>query len=447
MLDSRHVDMLHGSLWDKILIVAIPLAITGFMQQLFNAIDIAMLGQLVSSEAMAAVGSDAPIIAMMISLFLGIAIGVNVTIASYIGKGDDRKVRKAVHTSLVLALICGSLLVILGELAVDSILYWLAVPLEISDMAGTYLRVFFLGVPTLLLYNFEAAILRSIGDTRTALAALFIGGVIKVLLNMLFLMVFHFSVLGVAISTAISPCISAIFLLIYLKRSDLNIRVRFDEIGINGEVLKHMLYIGVPAGIQGMVFALSNVVVQTALNSLGTDVLAATAASFNLEFLGVIVFSSFTQVTSTFVSQNYGARQLDRCKRVTKICMFQAVLATIISSGLVMVFQVPLLKVFNADETILSYGYIRLLYICLPCFIQTILEILAGAMRGYGNSISPAIISLVGICGTRILYVLTIFPKSPTLETLVQVFPISWLVTVLFMAIAYNRYMKTLKEF
>ena len=148
MLDSRHVDMLHGSLWDKILIVAIPLAITGFMQQLFNAIDIAMLGQLVSSEAMAAVGSDAPIIAMMISLFLGIAIGVNVTIASYIGKGDDRKVRKAVHTSLVLALICGSLLVILGEMAVDSILYWLAVPLEISDMAGTYLRVFFLGVPT-----------------------------------------------------------------------------------------------------------------------------------------------------------------------------------------------------------------------------------------------------------------------------------------------------------
>lgn len=445
MLDTRHVDMLHGSLWDKILIVAIPLAITGFVQQLFNAIDIAMLGQLVSSDAMAAVGSDAPIIAMLISLFLGIGIGVNVTIAGYIGKADDYKVRKAVHTSLVLALICGILLVIIGELSVRSILDWLAVPNEIFDMAGTYLRVFFLGVPTLLLYNFEAAILRSIGDTRTALVALFIGGVIKVLLNILFLVVFHFSVLGVAVSTALSPCVSAILLFMYLKRSDLIIHVRFNELGIDGEVLKRMLYIGVPAGIQGMVFALSNVVVQAALNSLGTEVLAATAASFNLEFLGVIVFSSFTQVTSTFVSQNYGARQLDRCIKATKICMFQGVLATIISSVLVMAFQVQLLGIFNADEAILAYGYIRLLYICLPCFIQTILEILAGAMRGYGNSISPAIISLVGICGTRILYVLMVFPTSPTLETLVQVFPISWAVTALFMAIVYSRFLKTLQ--
>jgi len=159
------------------------------------------------------------------------------------------------------------------------------------------------------------------------------------------------------------------------------------------------------------------------------------------------VFSSFTQVTSTFVSQNYGARQLERCIKATKICMLQAVLATIISSGLVMTFQVPLLEIFHADATILEYGHIRLLYICLPCFIQTILEILAGAMRGYGNSIAPAIISLVGICGTRILYVLTIFPMQPTLETLVQVFPISWTVTVLFMTIAYNRFMKTLQEF
>lgn len=442
MFTSRQVDMLHGSLWDKIFIVALPLAITGIMQQFFNAADIAMIGQFVGKEAMAAVGSNSAIISTMISLFIGISLGVNVTIAGFIGKHNEQGVHMAVHSSLIVAFFSGIVMVLLGEIFVRPMLHLLQVPAEIFEMAVTYLRVFFLGMPAFFVYNFEASIFRSLGDTQTPLMGLVVAGVVKILLNLLFLLVFHMSVLGVGIATAIAPCISSALLFFLLRRTKTVIRIRLDEFRINKAVLKRILRIGVPAGIQGMVFSLSNVVIQFAINSLGPVVMAASAAAFNIEIMAYFVMNAFGQVSSTFIGQNYGARQLDRCKKITRICMIQDLIATILMPVFILYFCEPLLGIFNGDAAVLAYGSIRLFYVLAPEFINTIIEVLSGAMRGYGNSFIPAIVALVGICGTRITYVYTYFPLHPTFETLMQVFPISWAVTSAVLIVAYLKFMK-----
>jgi putative MATE family efflux protein len=446
MASSRHVDMLHGSLWDKILIVALPLALTGIMQQLFNAADIAMIGQFVGKEAMAAVGSNSPIISTTISLFIGISLGVNVVIAGFIGKHNEKGVHLAVHTSLVLAFFCGIFMTVLGEITVRPLLQLLQVPADIFEMAVTYLRVFFLGVPAFFLYNFESSIFRSLGDTRTPLLGLVIAGIIKVILNLIFLLIFHLSVLGVGIATAIAPCVSSMILFVILRRSNSIIRIRIDEFRINRAVLKRILRIGVPAGIQGMVFSLSNLVIQSAINSLGAVVMAASAAAFNIEILAYFVVNAFGQVTSTFIGQNYGARQMERCKEITRICMIQDMIATCVMSVGILYFSDSLLGIFNGDAAVIAYGGIRLFYVLAPEFINTILEILSGALRGYGNSLIPALIALVGICGTRIAYVYLYFPLEPTMETLMKVFPISWAVTAAVLIFAYFKFVKNLAD-
>jgi putative MATE family efflux protein len=440
MTNSRNVDMLHGTLWDKILIVALPLALTGILQQLFNAADIAMIGQFVGKDAMAAVGSNSPIISTMLSLFIGISLGVNVVIAGFIGKHNEKGVHMAVHTSLVVALFSGIMMTAVGEMAVRPLLHLLQVPADIFEMAVTYLRAFFLGIPAFFVYNFEASIFRSLGDTRTPLIGLVIAGVAKVILNLIFLLILDMSVLGVGIATAISPCISSVLLFYILRHSHNVIRIRTDEFRINWAVLKRILRIGVPAGIQGMVFSLSNLVIQSAINSLGAAVMAASAAAFNIEILAYFVMNAFGQVTSTFIGQNYGARNLDRCKQIARICMFQSISVNVILSGLIIYFCEPLLRIFNSDAEVIAYGSIRVIYIIAPGFLNTILEILSGIMRGYGNSLIPAIVALLGICGARIIYVYTIFMMDPTMETLMKVFPLSWFITDVVLAVAYFKF-------
>ncbi|MCH4166151.1 MAG: MATE family efflux transporter [Megasphaera sp.] len=444
MASSRNIDMLHGSLWDKILIVALPLALTGIMQQLFNAADIAMIGQFVGKEAMAAVGSNSSIITTLISLFIGISLGVNVVIAGFIGKHNETGVHMAVHTSLLIAFFCGIIMVCIGEAILRPILHFLQVPGEIFEMAVTYMRVFFLGMPAFFVYNFESSIFRSIGDTQTPLLGLVIAGIAKVLMNLFFLLVLHWSVLGVGIATAISPCISALLLFYLLCHSNAVIRIRFNEFRINTAVLKRILRIGVPAGIQGMVFALSNLVIQSAINSLGPIVMAASAAAFNIEIMAYFVINAFGQVSSTFISQNYGARNIDRCKQVTRICMIQDVIVSILIAIVILHFSTPLLGLFNGDAAVIAYGSIRLFYVLAPEFINTVLEILSGAMRGYGNSLLPAMVILLGICGTRVTYVYAFFPMDPTFDTLMKVFPISWTITAIVLIFAYHKFVKHL---
>lgn len=292
--------MLHGSLWDKILIVALPFALTGIMQQLFMAADIAMLGQLVGKEAMAAVGSNSSIIATTLSLFIGISLGANVVIAGFIGQRNEKGVHDAVHTAVLVALICGLVMTVIGELITRPLLVALAVPAELLDMAVMYLRIYLLGMPVILLYNFESSIFRSQGDTRTPLICLVISGLVKVVLNLAFILQLGMTVDGVATGTVIANLISSSLLFYFLRRSKSTIAVHMQDFRIDKKILKRMLQIGVPAGLQGMVFSLSNICIQSAINSLGADVMAASAAAFNIEIFAYFIINAFGQVCTTF---------------------------------------------------------------------------------------------------------------------------------------------------
>ena len=312
MMGTRNMDMLHGSFWDKLIIFSMPLALTGVLQQLFNAADVAVLGQCVGKNAMAAVGNNISVIGLLVNLFLGLSLGANVVIARFIGAKKPGQVGTAVQTSFLLALLTGVGLAVFGELMAGPIIRWLEVPIDVREMAETYLRVYLLGLPVIGVYNFEAAILRARGDTKTPLIALAVASVINIILNLLFVEV-GWGVAGVAAATDIANVISAGMLLLALVRSDDIIHLELRGLRLDSKLLKDIVAIGLPAGIQGMVFSLSNILIQAAINSLGPDAMAASAAAFTIEVNVYCVLSAFAQATTTFVSQNYGAGNLPRC--------------------------------------------------------------------------------------------------------------------------------------
>lgn len=441
---ARKMNMLQGSLWDKILIVALPFALTGMMQQFFNALDIAMLGQFVGKEAMAAVGSNSSVLATTLSLFIGISLGANVVIASFIGKKDTASVHKSVHTAILVSLLCGISMTVVGEVITNQLLNFLSVPLEIRGMAEMYLRIYFLGLPVIFLYNFESAIFRSQGDTRTPLYCLIAGGIIKAFLNLFFILQLGMSAEGVAIGTIVANTISSGLLFYFLRRSKTEIRVRMHEFAIDKPLLVQILKIGLPAGLQNMVFSLSNLCIQSAINSLGPDVMAASAAAFNIEIFTYFIINAFGQVCTTFTSQNYGARLLSRCKRVFKLCLAMDSIVAVAGGVLTIVFADQLLRLFNSDAAVISIGYVRLFYIQAFCLVEVVLEIVSGAMRGYGNSLIPAVITLFGICGTRVTWVYTVFANHPTFDCLMTVFPLSWFVTSIVLSAAYIWFLRHL---
>ena len=442
---DRQVNMLSGSLWDKILIVALPFAMTGIMQQLFNAADTAMLGQFVGKEAMAAVGSNVPIIASVLSLFIGISLGANVVIARCIGEGNRDGIHRAVHTAILVALISGVIMAVLGEIATVPLLRLLGVPDEIFGMASTYLWIYLLGMPVILLYNFESAIFRSHGDTRTPLYCLVASGIIKFFLNLFFIFVLDLYVVAVAMGTIIANTISSGSLFYFLCRSKTELRIRFSEFQIDWNMLRSTLRIGCPAGMQGMVFGLSNICIQSAINSLGADVMAASVAAFNLEIFTFFIINAFGQVCTTFVSQNYGARNLHRCKQVMKWCLFQDVLISSICCALLVYFAIPLLHIFNSDSTVIALGYIRMKYVAGLEVMNAFIEVISGAMRGFGSSLIPALITLVCICGVRVVYVYTVFVWESTFDVLMMAFPVSWFVTIPVLCLAYYFFIKQVR--
>ena len=431
------LDMLHGSLWDKVLLFAIPLACTGILQQLFNAADVAVIGRFAGKTAMAAVGSNSPIIGLSVNLFIGISLGANVVIATFTGQKRWRDIHRAVHTAVVVSVVCGLIVTLVGELAAAPLLRLLAVPDEVMDMALLYLRVYLAGMPVILLYNFESAIFRSQGDTRTPLICLTISGFLNVGLNLFFVVRCGMTVEGVALATVISNAVSGLLLFLVLLRSKSEIRVRIPELRIDPKLLGAMLRIGMPAGLQGAVFSLSNILVQSAINSLGQDVMAGSAAAFNVEILAFFLINSFGQATTTFVGQNHGARQQDRCRRVTRITLGMGIGAAVFFAVCTLPFSHPLLSLFNTDPAIIATGALRLRFIILPESVNVVMEVMSGNMRGYGRSLVPALITLAGVCGVRITWVLTVFPAHPTFPTLLACYPISWVVTAGALVVAY----------
>ena len=443
--NSRDIDMLHGSLWDKIIVFALPLALTGVMQQLLNAADVLTLGQFVGKNAMAAVGNNISTVGLIVSLMMGLSLGANVVIAQNIGANKIDRAQSAVSTAFVLAGICGIFFCILAEFLVAPIFYFLEVPQSVVDMAEAYLRIFLLGLPAISFYNFQAAIFRSKGDTRTPLMALASASGVNILLNLIFVLQFDWGVAGVAAATVIANVVSALILFRILLREDGIIKLHLNALIVDREELFEIIRIGLPAGIQGMVFSLSNLLIQAAINSLGADAMAASAAAFTIEINVFCVVNGFGQAATTFVGQNYGAGNLPRCKRVTWVSMGLSALFMQTLCCFILFFAEEVLSLFNEDPEVIRLGVIRLWYIVAPEMINVAMEGLSGALRGYGISLTPAIITLICVCGVRVAWVFTAFAKIPTYATLMAVYPISWLITTIILIAAYFYHMRRLK--
>lgn len=428
-IKKKPIEMLDGSMWDKILRYALPVAATGILGQLFNASDIAIVGNFADEahqvSAVAAVGANGPVIGLMLNIFIGISLGANVVIANAIGRGDKDTVTRAVHTSIVAAFLGGVIMAILGEIFAVPLMAALNVPDEVLPFATRYMRIYLVGMPVILLYNFQAAIFRSVGDTKTPLIALAFSGVLNVLLNLFFVVVVHMTVEGVAIATVIANVVSSTLLLRKLMCSEGYIHVDLKKLGIDWGILGRILRIGIPAGLQSAVFSAANIVMQSAINSLGKVVMAANSAAFNVEIMVFYVLNSFGQACTTFVGQNYGAGKMDRCKKALKLCIVEAVLATGLAALIVLPSSSFLLSLFNGDPEVIRIGLIRIKYIFMGFIFSTFYDTMSGYMRGFGLSLIPALLTITAVCGTRITWIYTVFPKYPSFETIMTIFPIS----------------------
>ena len=422
--------MLHGSIAPKVLRFALPIALTGILQQMFNAADVAVVGQFASKYAMAAVGSSSPIINVCIALFTGLALGSNIVIARFTGQGDREGVRRSVQTTFTLALLCGVLLTVFCELIAGPILRSVHVPDNIFPMALKYLRIYFGGLLFTLLYNFEAAMFRSQGDSRTPLICLVVSGVINVALNLFFVLVLGMDVDGVALATVIATVISSGLMLFFLLRHPGQIRLSLKQLRLDKEILSTIVRIGVPTGIQGMLYSFSNVQIQAAINTLGADVMAGSAAAFNIEIFCFYLVEAFGQACTTFTSQNYGANNPRRCKAIFWNSIGQMIAVALVSSAFVILLDRQLLQIFNTDPDVIAAGVIRLRWVVGFEFLNGAVYVLSAFMRGFGASLVPAVVCVAGICGFRIAWVYMAFPQFRTFDSLMWAYPLSWLLTM-----------------
>lgn len=436
MNKRSEVNMLTGPLAGPVLSYALPIAATGILQQLFNAADVAVVGQFVGPEAMAAVGANSPIVGLIVNLFVGLSLGTTVVLANAIGRNDKDTIHRIVPTSIITSVLAGVVVLVVGELIAEPLMSALSVPDEVLPMAVLYLRVYLIGVPVIVLYNFESAIFRGAGNTKTPLIALTISGVINVFLNLFFVVVVGMTVDGVATATVISNVVSSLVLFRDLVKTSSEIRIRREEFRIDGRVLGQMCRIGVPAGLQGAVFSIANIIIQTAINSLGTIVMAASSAAFNIEVFAYDVLNSFSQACTTFVGQNNGAGKIDRCKKVLKVCFVEDAIASALSIVLILVFGHLILSFFNTNPQVIQTGYERLVIIFIAYIFSMQYELVSGYMRGFGISVMPSILTMAGIVGVRLFIILGVFPHHSTFALIMSAYPISMAVTAAMMYIA-----------
>lgn len=444
MASNTKVDMLNGPLLKKIIVFALPLAASSLLQQLFNSVDVAVVGRFASSKALAAVGSNAPVISLLINLFVGISMGANVVISNHIGQKDDEGIRRSVSTISLLAVICGVMLMFLGIAISRPILELMDTPADVLDMAVLYLRIYFIGIPFFLIFNFGAAILRSMGDTRRPLYILFAAGIINTMLNLFFVICLGMGVEGVAISTGIANALSAFLIIILLRKEQGPMQLQFHHVRIYKKELKKMLQIGVPAGLQGMVFSLSNVVVQSAINGYGATAVAGSAAAQNFEYYCYYLLVAFNGAAISFIGQNYGAKKYDRVRRVYHLCMIMGVVSCMAANISFVWGDHFFLSFFTTDAEVLKYGAIRMEGVLLFQFIACSYEITASALRGMGESMLPTLMTIIGTCFLRMLWVFCVVPHYHGFAQLLQVYPLSWVLTGTMVCVAYKISMKKL---
>ena len=424
--NKYEMDMCNGPLLGKIIIYYIPLMLSGILQLLFNAADIVVVGQFAGDEALAAVGSTSSLINLLVNVFIGLSVGTNVLVARFYGAGQKKELSDMVHTSILTSLVSGVFLIFVGIFLSKPILEWMATPADVIGMSVLYIRIYFAGMPVMMLYNFGSAVLRAVGDTKRPLYYLTSAGVINVILNLIFVIVFHLGVAGVALATVISQGVSALLVLRCLMRTESDYRLELSKLRINWEKLGKMIRIGIPAGLQGALFSISNVLIQSSVNSFGALAMAGNAAGANIEGFVYTSMNALYQTSISFTGQNYGARKFDRIAKILGICLGLVIGVGLVLGNSAYFFGGTILKLYTNNPEAISYGVLRLSVICTSYFLCGMMDVIVGSIRGLGYGIMPMLVSLTGACLFRVIWICTVFQKIHTLTCLYLSYPISW---------------------
>ncbi|MCI9445806.1 MAG: MATE family efflux transporter [Lachnospiraceae bacterium] len=426
---SYEIDMCNGPLFPKILAFSIPLMLSGILQLLFNAADMVVVGRFAGSTALAAVGANAALINLLTNLFIGFSIGANVMVARYYGAGKERDMSETVHSAILLSLLCGGILLVVGILVAPQILIVMGTPADVLGQAVLYIRIYFAGIPALLLYNFGSSILRAVGDTKRPLYYLLAAGVINVFLNLIFVIGFRLGVAGVALATVISQCVSALLVLRCMMRMEGGCRVELSKLRINREKMLQIMRIGFPAGLQGTVFSLSNVLIQSSVNSFGSVAVAGNTAGQNIEGFIYMAMNTFHQTALSFSSQNYGAGNYKRIGKVFLECLGLVTFVGLSLGLSAYFFGSQLLGIYSSDPQVIEVGLLRMSVICTMYCLCGIMDVCVGELRGIGCSVLPMAVSVLGVCAFRVFWIFTVFQQHRSLWTLYISYPVSWVLT------------------
>lgn len=427
------IDMCSGSIFKKMLLFAVPLMFSSILQLLFNAADVVVVGRYAGDNSLAAVGSNTSLINLLTNLFVGLSVGANVLIAHYYGAKEKEDLKKAVHTVVAISIVSGILLTIVGVIGARQFLIWMDTPENVLDLAVTYLRIYFAGITATMIYNFGAAILRAVGDTKRPLYYLLLAGVVNVVLNLIFVIKFNMDVAGVALATVISQCISAFLIIRCLIKETGAIHLELKALKIDRGNLLKILKVGLPAGFQGVLFSLSNVVIQSSVNGFGEITVAGNSAAANLEGFVYMAMNAFHQAAISFTSQNVGAGKYSRINKVLYVAQTYVVAVGLSLGLLVIAFGSPLLGIYSDNSVVIEAGLVRLKYVVTVYFLCGMMDVMVGSLRGLGYAVMPMIVSLMGACGLRLIWIATIFqiPKFHTIDMVYITYPVTWFITFL----------------
>ncbi len=426
------MNLCEGSILNKLLLFSLPLIASSVLQLFFNAADVVVVGQFAGDHSLAAVGSNGSIINLLTNVFMGLSVGANVLVARFFASKQEQELRKTVHTAITVSIICGIALAMIGFVAAKQLLIWMQSPAEVIDLSTLYLRIYFLGMPATMLYNFGAAILRGVGDTKRPLYYLAFAGIVNVVLNCIFVIVFKMDVAGVALATVISQCISAVLVLRCLAKEESAIRLEKQYLGIDKNILLRILQIGLPAGVQGSLFSLSNVVIQSSVNSFGATVVAGNSAASNIEGFVYVAMNAFSQAIVAFVSQNIGAGKYERINKIVITTQLCVLAVGLVLGNAVYLLGEPLLGLYSDSGAVVAAGMKRLAVICTTYALCGMMDCMVGALRGLGYSVMPMIVSLLGACAFRMAWIFVFFQMEQfhTIDTVYFAYPISWTLTL-----------------
>ena len=430
-VNKNQLNLTEGFVFFQLIKFAIPLILSSVLQLVFNAADIIVVGKFAGDNALAAVGSTSSLINLLVNLFVGLSVGTNVVVANFFGAGRKRELSTTVHTAILLSFISGGILTIIGVIGTKYILILMQTPKEVLSLATIYLRVYFGGIIATVVFNFGSAILRAKGDTKRPLYILILAGVVNVCLNLVFVIFFKMSVAGVALATVISQFLSAFLVINCLLKEEPDFRLNLRKLNLDKDIFIKIVRIGVPAGLQGIIFSLSNVVIQSSINSFGSVIVAGSSAASNIEGFTFTAMNGFTQGTLTFVSQNLGAKKIDRIKKVVLISLSSVFVVGTVLGVMSVIFGKNLLKFYTDNPDVINAGLLRLKFVCTFYALCGMMDVMGSSIRGLGHSVLPMIVSLAGACGFRLLWLATIFtiPSYHTCETIFISYPFSWLIT------------------